>query len=177
MNNVSSPDPSDAGIEHQIKALGADKFPRVTPEDLQANIVGEYYFTAQDGVTVALPLQYVPNDHDTTLGLLTFCVLVLKNGFTVVGKSAVASPENFKPEIGRQVARNNAVNEIWPVMGYELKERLYRKQQAISKGSSPLRAEDLATTMNVLRAAPASEDFPLGKACDLSGEGPCEGCQ
>ena len=43
------------------------------------------------------------------LGLLTFCVLVLRNGFTVTGESACASPENFDAEIGRKVARANAV--------------------------------------------------------------------
>ena len=56
--------------------------------------------------------------------LLTFCVLVLRNGFTVTGESACASPENFDAEIGRKIARANAVNKLWPLMGYALKERL-----------------------------------------------------
>jgi len=51
-------------------------------------------------------------------------VLVLKNGFTVTGESACASPENFDAEIGRKVARANAVQKIWPLMGYELKSKL-----------------------------------------------------
>ena len=59
-----------------------------------------------------------------SLDLLTFCVLVLRNGFTVTGESACASPENFDSEIGRKVARQNAVQKIWPLMGYELKSRL-----------------------------------------------------
>lgn len=63
------------------------------------------------------------------LGLLTFCVLVLKNGFTVTGESACASPENFDAEIGRKIARQNAVNKIWPLMGYELRSRLSMKVQ------------------------------------------------
>lgn len=58
------------------------------------------------------------------LGLLTFCVLVLKNGFTVTGESACASPENFDAEIGRKIARQNAISKIWPLMGYELKSRI-----------------------------------------------------
>jgi hypothetical protein len=60
-----------------------------------------------------------------SLGLLTFCVLVLKNGFTVTGESACASPENFDAEIGRKIARQNAEQKIWPLMGYELKQRLH----------------------------------------------------
>ena len=62
--------------------------------------------------------------HDIALGLLTFCVLVLRNGFTVTGESACASPENFDAEIGRKVARQNAINKVWPLMGYELRSKL-----------------------------------------------------
>ena len=58
------------------------------------------------------------------LGLLTFCVLVLRNGFTVTGESACASPENFDAELGRKIARQNAVQKIWPLMGYELRSNL-----------------------------------------------------
>ncbi len=59
-----------------------------------------------------------------SLGLLTFCVLVLRNGFTVTGESACASPENFDAELGRKIARQNAVGKVWPLMGYALKEQL-----------------------------------------------------
>lgn len=61
----------------------------------------------------------------SSLGLLTFCVLVLRNGFTVTGESACASPENFNAEIGRRIARENAVAKIWPLLGFALKERMY----------------------------------------------------
>jgi hypothetical protein len=64
----------------------------------------------------------------SALDLLTFCVLVLKNGFTVTGESACASPENFDAEIGRKIARQAAVNKIWPLMGYELKTKLSNKE-------------------------------------------------
>ena len=62
-----------------------------------------------------------------SLSLLTFCVLVLRNGFTVTGESACASPENFDAEIGRKIARANAVQKMWPLMGYALKEKLAAK--------------------------------------------------
>lgn len=116
---------SDQTTEQAIQAAGADKAPRITPDDLAANIVSEHYFTAADGVAgeseasqsnEQLPWQ--------ALGLLTFCVLVLRNGFTVTGESACASPENFNAEIGRRIARENAVAKVWPLMGYELKSRL-----------------------------------------------------
>jgi hypothetical protein len=56
------------------------------------------------------------------LALLTFCVLILRNGFTVTGESACASPENFDAEIGRQIARKKAVEKVWPLLGFRLRE-------------------------------------------------------
>ena len=56
--------------------------------------------------------------------MLTFCVLVLRNGFTVTGESACASPENFSAEIGRRVARENAIAKVWPLLGYALKDKM-----------------------------------------------------
>ena len=126
MNNISSPDNSDAGIEREIIAKGLTA-PRVTPADLQANIVSEYFFTAENGVNgeIAARPNSVPFCYENSLKLLTFCVLVLRNGFTVTGESACASPENFDAEIGRKIARQNAEQKIWPLMGYALKQSLH----------------------------------------------------
>ena len=131
MNNISSPRTDDQGIEQMIQAKGKTAA-RVTPADIEANIASEHYFTACDGRFGALHNgSYVgrellkANDADLeALELLTFCVLVLRNGFTVTGESACASPENFDAEIGRKVARANAVQKIWPLMGYVLKQQL-----------------------------------------------------
>lgn len=73
--------------------------------------------------------EYAVGDTDVpqALQLLTFCVLTLRNGFTVTGESACASPENFDPELGRKIARTNAVDKIWPLMGYALKARLHEQ--------------------------------------------------
>lgn len=116
---------SDQEIEKAIQAKGADVAPRITPADIEANIVGEHYFTAADG-TAGSTMNAGGGEAPwhQSLELLTFCVLVLRNGFTVTGESACASPENFNADIGRQVARTNAVAKIWPLMGYALKQRL-----------------------------------------------------
>ena len=118
-------------IEQEIQNKGLTA-PRVTMADIEANIVSEHYFTAADGRYGAIINEtYVgtelPRDDDgdlEPLELLTFCVLVLRNGFTVTGESACASPENYDAEIGRKIARQNAVQKIWPLMGYALKEKL-----------------------------------------------------
>lgn len=155
-------------LEQEIQAK-ANKAPRVTPADIEANIVSEHYFTAKDGLVGAAAMSAQAVDRflawpvpagvypdgtpgqpgrtgtnllgaveagemlahvhalpaaPLTLGLLTFCVLVLRNGFTVTGESACASPENFNVDIGRKIARQNAVDKIWPLMGYELRSKL-----------------------------------------------------
>lgn len=120
---------NDSQIEQEIQAKGLTA-PRVTPADIDANIASEHYFTAEDGVGRASKGKTsVGGKNPEPLSLLTFCVLVLKNGFTVTGESACASPENFDAELGRKIARQNAVAKLWPLMGYALKERLTERQR------------------------------------------------
>jgi hypothetical protein len=124
MHSVQSPRTDDASVENDILAKGLTA-PRITPQDIEDNIEQEHYFTAAEGAMgAAETVGEGPAFWPPSLELLTFCVLTLKNGFTVSGESACASPENFDPEIGRKIARANAVNKIWPLMGYELKTRL-----------------------------------------------------
>ena len=110
--------------------------PRVTPDDIEAEIASEHYFTGHDaamgqhqteGGVIAI---MHPNSHDNAvhagdaLRLLTFCVLVLRNGFTVTGASACASPENFNAETGRQIARKKAAEQLWPLLGFRLRDKI-----------------------------------------------------
>ncbi|HWL29588.1 MAG TPA: Gp49 family protein [Burkholderiaceae bacterium] len=128
----------ESSIEKSIQAKGLTA-PRITPADIDAQIASEHYFTALDGVLGAYknnddvrvehyyaPDQEVPRSIQA-LGCLTFCVLVLRNGFTVTGESACASPENFDPEIGRQIAKRNARDKIWSLEGYQLRTRLHEQ--------------------------------------------------
>lgn len=96
---------NEAVVEAEIKAKGLNA-PRVTPEHIDSTIVDEAYHVFP-GTTV------------------TVCCLTLRNGFTVIGESACASPANFDPEIGRKIARDNARAKIWALEGYALRERLH----------------------------------------------------
>ena len=106
---------SDA-IEDEIQAKGLTA-PRVTPAMIEEVIAAEYCFTAWDAVGEGAPRL----EH---LKLLTICVLVLRNGFTVLGTSACVSPEKFDAELGRKIARGKARDQVWPLEGYLLKEQL-----------------------------------------------------
>ena len=95
---------SELQIEKEIQAKGLNA-PRLTPVLIDAAIVGEDY-------------------HVFPGTMLTVCCLTLRNGFTVTGESACASPENFNAEIGQKIARGNARDKIWALEGYLLKEKL-----------------------------------------------------
>jgi len=107
-------------IEGEIVAMGLTA-PRVTLADVQAEIVKAYYFTAEEGVGHTCEPQ---------LSLMTFCVLVLSNGFTVTGQSACISPENFNAEIGRKIARQKAEDRVWELLGFRLQDRLHHAPAA-----------------------------------------------
>ncbi|RLA05479.1 MAG: hypothetical protein DRQ47_01090 [Gammaproteobacteria bacterium] len=99
----------EQAIEQEIQDKGLIA-PRITPDMIDENIVGEDYYVFP-GTTN------------------TICLLTLKNGYTAVGDSACASIENFDEEIGRNIARGNARQALWPLMGYELRQRLYEEGQ------------------------------------------------
>lgn len=59
--------------------------------------------------------------------VLRWAVITTTNGFAVTGRpSASVSPENDNQEIGEKIAVENARNEMWPLLGYALRERLYQ---------------------------------------------------
>lgn len=78
--------------------------PTVTMQDVLDSIKEEVYF------------------HD---GLLTICRLTMQNGTKVTGESACASPERYNKEEGETYAKQKALEEIWPRLGYMLKDKLH----------------------------------------------------
>ncbi len=94
-------------IEKKIKELGLEA-PRITIDDIEGTIDSEEYLRSAISPT------------------LTICVLRLTNGFSVTGESACVSPANFNEEIGKKIARANAVEKIWQLEGYRMKTDLAR---------------------------------------------------
>jgi hypothetical protein len=120
----------DSDFEESIREVqeGARK-PRVTHLDLEAKIAREHYFTAAEGVIGAMVSdikhgESLPEaiDVDDRLKVMTFCVLVLKNGFMVTGQSSCVSDDHFDAHLGRVIARKNAVDAMWPLVGYQARE-------------------------------------------------------
>ena len=96
--------------------------PRVSLADIEANIDTVAY----------IPGSVILDNHDGTYStgayaaamVLTLCLVVTRSGFTIIGKSAPASADNFDAELGRKLAYEDAVRQLWPLMGYALREKL-----------------------------------------------------
>lgn len=96
---------NETAVEKEIVDKGLNA-PRLNPGHIDDTIISEDYHVFP-GTTV------------------TVCLLKLRNGFTVVGESACASPSNFDEELGRKIARDQARNKIWQLEGYLLRQRLH----------------------------------------------------
>lgn len=94
-----------------IEALASSPSPnRITPEYLNSRI-GSVAFLG-------------PKQTD---GTLTICIITMDNGFTVNGSSACADPANYNREIGEKIAYDDAERQIWPLLGFMLKEIMSAK--------------------------------------------------
>lgn len=91
-------------IENEIQSKGLTA-PRITPDHIDAQIATQDFYVFPGTTT-------------------TVCLLMLVNGFTVIGHSACASPENFDAELGRKIAHKNARDQIWSLEGYALRNKL-----------------------------------------------------
>ncbi|MCF1437228.1 MAG: hypothetical protein LPD71_00225 [Shewanella sp.] len=96
---------NEEAIEQELLEKGLNA-PRLTPSHIDKTIARAEYYVFPGSCT-------------------TVCQLTLNNGYTVIGYSACASPENFDKAIGEKVAYTNARDEVWPLEGYLLKDALY----------------------------------------------------
>lgn len=112
---------SDQTIESEIQAKGLTA-PRITPDDVEAAIIFEHYFTAADALSRRLIMnQYVID----ALPHITICTMILNNGHKIVGvNTGSVSTANLDAELARKLARKNATDQIWPLLGFALRERL-----------------------------------------------------
>lgn len=105
--------------------------PRVSLKDIEAAIAERYDLNGYDAVAATEGFKADVNRMLSPGGfaahplrVLSVCILVMRNGFTVIGKSAPASPENFNADLGRQYAYEDAIRQLWPLMGFSLRDRL-----------------------------------------------------
>lgn len=107
--------------------------PRVSLSDIEQNITCVAFMSGRRFVDEADAEPISSSVPTPSLDVLTICVLVLHNGFTIIGKSAPADARNFDAELGRKLAYEDAVRQVWPLMGYALREKVAIAETATVK--------------------------------------------
>nr|DAE61129.1 MAG TPA: hypothetical protein [Caudoviricetes sp.] len=99
----------------------------VTKASIESKIHNVYYINA--GAAVKSSDQGWNEKDIEELNLVTICIIILENGFKVEGTSACVDPTRYNEEIGQQEAYKNAVEKIWELEGYALKQKLFEDAQ------------------------------------------------
>lgn len=121
-------------IEHtDAEAATNATGPRVTLESMKEKIATVIYFTGGEAAYIGEQPTYqefIDGDLEvqrrvrTCLEIMTICLVVMKTGFIIIGKSAPAAPENYNQELGRKFAYEDCIRQLWQLEGYALRERL-----------------------------------------------------
>lgn len=139
---------TDKQIAEALRARGFAP-PQIKPENVEAAIVSEHYFTAADGVIGAnvcadMRLESVESDSNggtvetarlnpsgmemdipAALRHVTFCALILINGTKIVGVNyGPVVSVLFDAKKGRELARADAIRQVYPLLGYSLRDQL-----------------------------------------------------
>lgn len=153
MNSRDALVPATATQEELNAKLALSTKPKIEPEDLEKAIASEAY-------------------HVFPGSCLTVCVLTLNNGFTVTGESACADPGNFKEDIGRTISRRNAKDKIWSLLGFMLRDQLYRASLPRGKKLDLEHAEldGNVQRLTVFLGSKAFESLSVAEQADLKAQ-------
>lgn len=112
-------------LEEQLQAMGLTA-PRVTPAMINAMIEGVEFHNLSDTHII--------------------CKLTLFGGrFHVIGESSTVSKENFRQDIGEEIAERKARDQIWPLAGAILANDLFNFRMPLSE--EQLKLPDYAQRM------------------------------
>jgi Phage protein (N4 Gp49/phage Sf6 gene 66) family len=102
--------------------------PRISLADIEAAMIVRYDTTGaravepRDATHMACYSLHPLHPPVLSLKLLFICIVVMKSGFTVIGKSAADSAANYNAELGRELAYQDAIRQLWALMGCALKD-------------------------------------------------------
>lgn len=100
------------------------KYPRVGLADMEKMMRNVWYTTLDR----CIPERMQTSDVEA-LRYTTVCIVLMENGYTVVGTSTPAAVENFNPDLGRKFAYDQCLQKLWPIMGYVLRDHLHQRAQ------------------------------------------------
>lgn len=124
---------SNTQLEAADAAAGAVAIaPRVTLQDVLDRVGHEHYIVYAD--------------------ILTICILTTHSGFHVVGTSCPASAENFNEELGRELARKEAIGKLWGFEGYKLRDQLFKEAKSTFEDRLLAERDELKERLEKLQA-------------------------
>lgn len=112
---MTTPTPS---LDATEKRSADAKFPRITLDYMKSQIMQTYYIDGETIASYSNHVDHVRKELPQHLHVLTVCMIVLKNGFVLLGKSAPMSPDNFDVEKGRTFAYEDALRQAWPLYAF-----------------------------------------------------------
>lgn len=101
----------------------------VTRELIESRVKAKYFYRLGDAVVSEPNVRLEPEEH-RRLNLTTYCVLVLENGYTMVGHAACVDPAMYDRGVGETYAYENAISKIWALEGYVLANQMYEQAQS-----------------------------------------------
>ena len=81
-------------------------------------VLGDALQALFDGKNRVPPEARVTREEHPAMFVMTMCVLTMRSGFVVVGKSAPMDPKNFDAEHGAKLAYDQAVQQLWPLFAF-----------------------------------------------------------
>lgn len=87
--------------------------PRITLDYIKDQIEQQWFVTADRIPSERARLAVVEK-----IKHITVCLMIMKNGFCVIGKSAPMSPENFDEEKGKTFAYEDCIRQLWPMYAF-----------------------------------------------------------
>lgn len=173
---------TDTDIEREILAKGLTAA-RVTPADIEAEIVVEHYCSAAEGSlgarigTANAAAGKWPDGRIISapaLEQVTICILITRNGTKLVGvNTGPISPANFDAELARKLARQAAVDQLRTMLGYQLRERL-AAPPVVELRADHLTPAEQDKLLRAMRDAPVMSLIPVGADVEITTGAPLE---
>jgi hypothetical protein len=108
------------------EAAPSNGAPKISLADIEGEISHVYYMNGNQFAAHAQVVAHKDkNTHTLEMQAVTICLMLLKNGYVVVGQATPVSPENYDKAHGQKLAYDKCIAQIWPLMGYQLKEQLH----------------------------------------------------
>ncbi|WP_447896765.1 Gp49 family protein [Stenotrophomonas acidaminiphila] len=102
----------------------------VTTDEVEAQVIDIEYFTARDGVAGSYQGAGVQPEIDPDFARFTFCIVRLRNGFIVTGQAVHLHTSEADVTLGRHFARADALAKVRQILGFQLREKLYRDERS-----------------------------------------------